>query len=304
MYSFQLKAETVTELHKKIINFAKELEGKKDPVSFEQMQEDGEDSYNQMPLKYTDAEPKQIEVDSPNWQDPKAVEESFKQEEKETPYIPAVAQDMSDLDSKGMPFDARIHASSRTKIKDGTWKYKRNLTEEVIAACEKQTHEKLGLVKQDRMIATNHGQPPQQIQMSGMVLVPEEIAPSFTPPPLPADMPSIPQVPPTTVHVTPPVFQVQQPAVQVSTPVYSDPVVPVVPTQEQARPAFDFASFKNNFVTFISSLIAQKKIDRPYILELCNYFQIADIWDITKDDTKCLELFNSCAAYGWLTKVG
>lgn len=276
MYSFQLKADTVTELHKKIINFAKELEASPtgEPVSFEKMQEDGEDSYNQMPTHYSDADPVHVGVDPAIPGADKTVITTISN---------GSVLDTSELDAAGMPFDDRIHTSARTKVKSGTWKYKKGVNDETINAIEKQTREKLGLVKQDRMVVTNHAQPAPQIQVSA----------------------PIPTVPPASVHVAAPVFQSPAPAVQVSTPVYADPVVPIAaPVQQATRPAFDFASFKTNFVTFVSSLISQKKIDRPYILELCNYFQIPDIWEITKDDAKTLELFNNFAAYGWLTKVG
>ena len=39
------------------------------------------------------------------------------------------AVNMNDLDSEGLPWDERIHTSARTKVKDGSWKIKRGVTD-------------------------------------------------------------------------------------------------------------------------------------------------------------------------------
>ena len=39
-------------------------------------------------------------------------------------------------DSKGMPYDGRIHSASKNKVADGSWRYKRGCDEAVIAAVE------------------------------------------------------------------------------------------------------------------------------------------------------------------------
>lgn len=41
-----------------------------------------------------------------------------------------------EVDSKGLPWDARIHAESKNKIADGTWRKKRNLDPNVLATVE------------------------------------------------------------------------------------------------------------------------------------------------------------------------
>lgn len=40
------------------------------------------------------------------------------------------------VDSKGMPWDDRIHSSSRAKVAGGTWKYKRGVTDDEIKRVE------------------------------------------------------------------------------------------------------------------------------------------------------------------------
>ena len=55
--------------------------------------------------------------------------------ELETPPAPEVVEaacaDL--LDSSGIMWDARIHASTRTKVQDGTWKMKRGVEPEIVA---------------------------------------------------------------------------------------------------------------------------------------------------------------------------
>lgn len=48
------------------------------------------------------------------------------------PAVPA------ELDSRGMPWDSRVHASNRSKKIDGSWKSKRGVDPNLVAACEAQ----------------------------------------------------------------------------------------------------------------------------------------------------------------------
>lgn len=49
-----------------------------------------------------------------------------------------------EYDSKGMPWDGRIHASSKNKVADGTWRYKRGCDEAVIAQIEAELRATMG----------------------------------------------------------------------------------------------------------------------------------------------------------------
>jgi hypothetical protein len=46
------------------------------------------------------------------------------------------SQNLAEVDKKGMRWDARIHSSSKAKIADGTWKYRRGVTDEEIKRVE------------------------------------------------------------------------------------------------------------------------------------------------------------------------
>lgn len=43
---------------------------------------------------------------------------------------------VSDVDARGMPWDARIHASTKTQKKDGTWKAKKGVDQALVAQVE------------------------------------------------------------------------------------------------------------------------------------------------------------------------
>lgn len=50
-----------------------------------------------------------------------------------------------ELDSDGLPWDARIHAETRSKVKAGSWKRKRGVDESVVAEVEAQLRAVLGV---------------------------------------------------------------------------------------------------------------------------------------------------------------
>ena len=49
-----------------------------------------------------------------------------------------------ELDSKGLPWDSRIHADSKGKIADGTWRKKRNLEPALVAQVEAELRQVMG----------------------------------------------------------------------------------------------------------------------------------------------------------------
>jgi hypothetical protein len=53
--------------------------------------------------------------------------------------VPAAPGAVAEFDSKGYPWDARIHASNRAKKLDGSWKNKRGVDPNLVVAVEAQT---------------------------------------------------------------------------------------------------------------------------------------------------------------------
>jgi len=47
---------------------------------------------------------------------------------------------LAEVDSKGMPWDARIHSSSKAKVADGSWKYRRGVSDEEVKRVEAELH--------------------------------------------------------------------------------------------------------------------------------------------------------------------
>lgn len=52
------------------------------------------------------------------------------------------------VDAKGLPWDERIHASSRAKIADGSWRMKRGVQSHVVEAVEAELRAQMGLIGQ------------------------------------------------------------------------------------------------------------------------------------------------------------
>jgi hypothetical protein len=48
-------------------------------------------------------------------------------------------------DRRGLPWDGRIHASSRAKVADGTWRMRRNVSDDVIMKVESELRAKWGM---------------------------------------------------------------------------------------------------------------------------------------------------------------
>ena len=60
------------------------------------------------------------------------------------PAVPTTHAGGVDLDAKGMPWDNRIHAESKGKIADGTWRKKRNLDPTLLATVEAELRQLMG----------------------------------------------------------------------------------------------------------------------------------------------------------------
>lgn len=60
------------------------------------------------------------------------------------PVVPFVVSTSAQLDSAGMPWDGRIHSSSRAFLSDGTWRQRRNTNPFTVAAVTAQLRAALG----------------------------------------------------------------------------------------------------------------------------------------------------------------
>lgn len=70
-------------------------------------------------------------IEAPAYIDPSR---AFATASSDAPPPPPPATTNPELDSEGMPWDARIHTTARTKIANGTWKLARNTPAELVAS--------------------------------------------------------------------------------------------------------------------------------------------------------------------------
>lgn len=163
----------------------------------------------------------------------------------------------AELDSKGTPWDANIHTSTKLKTQSGEWKKRAARGSKVEAA----------------PVAT----PAPVFQ-----------APA---PPMAQQAVHIPNNTPTWQPNTPQVAPV------VEVPQYEQSSAPI----GMAPAGHTYASFKANLQMVIVKLINERKIERDYVKELADYFQVQNIWEVVNDDNKCNELFKSFIENGFIT---
>ena len=184
-----------------------------------------------------------------------------------------VTSPIGQVDSRGLPWDERIHSANRATLKDGSWRYKKGTTDEFINQVEQE------------LIAKIKNAPTEPVQL----------------PPVPA----------TTVHATLPNFA-QQPVTPVQAspaPVAAQPVqlAPafenIAIPQASTLPAYDLPSFKHNLLEILTRLINEKKIDQNYIQQLQQHFKVQHIWHITGSETQSRELWEQFGNYGFIKAV-
>ena len=116
---------------------------------------------------------------------------------------PGVASSVAgvDLDTKGMPWDNRIHAESKGKIADGTWRKKRNLDPALVATVEAELHQVMGAAPAPLAQGVAPALTPVSVAASTTVppaptgAVPQPVAPPPAPAPVAGAAPSMPAAP-------------------------------------------------------------------------------------------------------------
>lgn len=290
-YKFEIKAQTIGDLESKIDNFVRDYI--KSHTEIGPVESDG-DFYEVPPsmehVPFPDAPPQAIApIEEPIVSvDPlvgKQMAEQLLTKEQFDPLINqheviAAMERMQKhvqtdgapekLDSEGFPWDERIHSAGESKNKDGTWRVKRGVNPE--------------LIKQI------------QAEFKGVPYVPDPIS---TPAPVPV-----------FAHV--PKEKVQDPVTKehnylpltAPIPIAAVPAAPLVavPTPPNTV-AYNYQSFKDNFFQAMTQLINLGKITQPYVQQLTEYYQLKQIWDITKNEVQCQNLFNNFVDTGLIYEV-
>ena len=208
----------------------------------------------------------------------------------------------SETDAKGLPWDERIHASSKAKTKDGSWRTKRGVDEKFLADVEFELRAKAQAPKSEPVplpLAPPVAAAPVPVVVVGL--------PSFTSAMGNALPPAAPQPSPVThspVYApTPQAEPAPAPAPVVQQPTQ---VVAALPTQPPpgGKPAHTLESFKANIIPTFVQLVTQGVVSQHYIEQLKEYFKVKEIWDFQNEPAKLQELFDNFVASGLITRIG
>jgi len=148
--------------------------------------------------------------------------------ESNTPPPPPPAE--SNVDSEGMPWDTRIHASTKTTVKDGKWKNKRK----PLKMGDDEWAEFVTTVKAECKQAMT-GEPIEVETMEDCVSVAEQ-AFGTTPPPPPPPAPTVSDVPPPPPPTAPTVSDVPPPPPPPAPTVSDVPPPPPAPAVSDVPP--------------------------------------------------------------------
>lgn len=194
------------------------------------------------------------------------------------------------LDSEGLPWDKRIHSSSKALNKDGTWRLRKNIKQELVEQVVAELRAKTPSVA----TASSPGTVPSSTVPQATQPAPQVAAPTI---PSQTSFPGAAQGPQGGQAVQTPVGFQSQPAVAPTN------VVPMIPQPQAAKPAHNFQTFSANFIPTIAELIKRGDIDQTYVDQLCTYFGVKQIWELTAYPDKLGELFNTWAQTGIITAV-
>lgn len=169
------------------------------------------------------------------------------------------------VDSKGMPWDARIHSASREIKKDGSWRYRRGAEDNQIQAVEQEL---IGKVKHQQAAEMTPSVPvwlPPPV-----ALVPVQSGPSPASPPVHA---------PGPVPLAPP-------------PMPSPVALPNAHTVE---------TFQKLLVPTLAKLIKDGKLTQDYINALKAHFGVDEIHKVSPQQAE--EMFHNFVQYGMIAKA-
>ena len=68
-----------------------------------------------------------------------------------------------DVDASGLPWDGRIHASTRSKTQDGNWKMRRGVDDDIVSAVLNELRQTMGMAPTEVVPPTPLTPPPAQV---------------------------------------------------------------------------------------------------------------------------------------------
>lgn len=175
----------------------------------------------------------------------------------------------NERDSENLPWDSRIHSSSKAKVNSGRWKQKKGVDEAVLAQVKAELY-------------SRNAQNATPVQTAPLHIAPQPVV----------EQPVINQA---TLSATTPVIVAAQ--------IQNQPALPgaALPPQ-QLHNGHTLDSFKGNFAQTISSLITQGKLSQDYVNMLTGHFGVQAIWQANAEQqAACFYEFVKC---GIIQQVG
>lgn len=279
MYELHLKGKTIIELKKAVEDAAAELNGFTGTTIGMRV----EKSVHTAPTPVAE-----VEEDNEVYVDESEIGQSLRAA-------------TADLDSEGIPWDVRIHSSSKAKNNNGSWKLKKNVDKSIVNSVKVELRgSSLGHTNSAAPVSpVSHA----QIQTPNVIPMRQEPAVQPMQPQQQTwgpQQPAQPQFNPQQNWNSAPVQNpapVAAPVQPVQQPAYVAPPIP----QQQFNGGYTFESFKGNFAMVLTGLINSKKIDQNYINTLKGHWGVNEIWDL--NDAQMAEAFSSFAAWGFITAV-
>lgn len=274
MYKFEILADSMQELEVK----------KKEAAQFWLS-----DSSNEKSNATSHASKQDIVLPFPTPNAPVSINTSCVDEDDEVVETASVqafpTNSSTEVDSRGIPWDARIHAATKKKTSDGSWRTRRNVDEKLVNQVEQEL---IAKIKAGQVLQSPAVPVPFPTMAGGGVQLPSSnnIVPPPPAPTVPVEMPTFTPPPVTAAPVTAAPVQDYQ-NVQVPT--------------GNVRPAYTLPAFKDHLTTLLAQLIDQGKIDQPYIQSLKEYFKVKEIWNILANEAQCIELWEMFGQVGFIT---
>ena len=268
MYQLTVKGNNLEELRVNLINLNSELNPCTKDVNPNELRVAHE------PVEYPEQESASTEISEDTVEAITEAEKFAKLPVNIQPGLEVAPEDNSELDSEGIPWDKRIHSASRGKVKDGTYRQKRNLEAEFVETIKAELKRKIERAKNPIAI------PSAPIEETTPIV--ETVTPAI----VETVTPAIVETPAMNADVAPPVIEVAAPPVS-------------MPNMSSGH---TLETFTNNFAMIVGTLITDGKIDQAYLNSLKDYFKVEQIWDVTPEQKA--EMFNSFAEFGFIQKVG
>lgn len=295
MFKIFIGGRTMAELKENVRQCFEELEGKNHTVP------QGE-SQSHIEPPWVDATPTAEPIVNPIYPEPLPPPPTFPNPFAPPPHVPAqvatpaAPQNMMEfgVDSKGLPWDERIHSVSQGTNKDGSWRYRRGVEDAQIEVVEQELLAKMKL----------SGVQPAEVLRPGPVPTPPPSPVAQVASPLP---PIPPPAPVPAPFLQPPVVLQAVPQTPIQQPIAPPPAPAVAPTPQAPASiapilsAHTVQTFKDNLVATLGRLVSEKKLTQEYVNQLKAYFGVEQIWQV--NDAQAAEMFESFCLNGLLVKA-